>query len=134
MFARLFGNWSQQAVAPSIGANARVYAVGDIHGRVDLLRAMNQMIHEDAYAAQAARNVVVYLGDYIDRGEASRQVIDCLIDEPLPGFERVHLLGNHEDSMLRFLGDIEIGPAWLAYGGVATLRSYGVDPPASDRE
>ncbi|MBV9523522.1 MAG: serine/threonine protein phosphatase [Alphaproteobacteria bacterium] len=115
-------------------ADTRLYAVGDIHGRLDLLRAMHQMIHEDAYAAQAPRNVVVYLGDYVDRADASRQVIDCLLDEPLPGFESRHLLGNHEDSMLRFLNDVQIGPSWLAFGGAATLRSYGIVPPTSDHD
>ncbi|HZS81835.1 MAG TPA: metallophosphoesterase family protein [Stellaceae bacterium] len=135
MLSKLFGKRSRQAaVLPRVDAGSRVYAVGDIHGRADLLRALRQMIHEDAYAAQAPRNVVVYLGDYVDRGDASRAVIDCLLDERLPGFEEVHLLGNHEDSMLRFLTDLEIGPAWLAYGGAATLCSYGVAPPTSERE
>jgi len=135
MLSKLFGKRAQlEAVAPRVADGTRVYAIGDIHGRVDLLRALHQTIHEDAYAAQAPRNVVVYLGDYIDRGEASREVIDCLIEEPLPGFERVHLLGNHEDSLLQFLGDLQVGPGWIAYGGAATLRSYGVTPPSSDRE
>jgi serine/threonine protein phosphatase 1 len=135
MFAKLLGKTTtQKRTLPAVARDARIYAVGDIHGRVDLLRAMNQLIHEDAYARQAARNVVVYLGDYVDRGEASRQVIDCLLDEPLPGFECIHLRGNHEDSMVQFLGDPQIGPAWLSYGGAATLLSYGVKPPASDRD
>ncbi len=134
MFARLFAKGSPQpAGPPRIADGSRVYAVGDIHGRADLLRAINRMIREDAAAAPTARKIVVYLGDYVDRGDASCAVIDCLIDEKLPGFEHVHLLGNHEDSMLRFLGDLQIGPAWLAYGGAATLRSYGVVPPSSDR-
>src|SRR6185312_6558314 len=115
MLSKLFGKRAQlEAVAPRVADGTRVYAIGDIHGRVDLLRALHQTIHEDAYAAQAPRNVVVYLGDYID----------CLIEEPLPGFERVHLLGNHEDSLLQFLGDLQVGPGWIAYGGAATLRSY----------
>ena len=103
--------------------------MGDIHGRVDLLREMHQLIHEDAYRRQAARNVVVYLGDYIDRGDDSSAVIDLLLDEPLPSFESVHLKGNHEESLLHFLTDAGIGPTWLSYGGAATLISYGVRPP-----
>jgi diadenosine tetraphosphatase ApaH/serine/threonine PP2A family protein phosphatase len=135
MFAKLLGKTNTQKTAlPAVARDARIYAVGDIHGRIDLLRAMNQLIHEDAYARQAPRNVVVYLGDYVDRGDASRQVIDCLLNEPLPGFECVHIRGNHEDSMVQFLGDPQIGPAWIAYGGDATLHSYGVKPPSSDRD
>jgi serine/threonine protein phosphatase 1 len=122
------------AVAPRVPPETRVYAIGDIHGRVDLLRDMHQMIHEDAYAHQAPRNVVVYVGDYIDRGAYSREVIDLLLEEPLPGFEGVHLMGNHEDSLLRFLEDLAIAPVWLTYGGTATLQSYGVRPPRGGGE
>ncbi len=136
MFGRLFGAPGQKVAAapPRVDAGSRIYAVGDIHGRLDLLREIDARIQDDAARAPASRNIVVYLGDYIDRGEHSREVIDWLIDSPLPAFERVLLLGNHEDSLLQFLGDVQIGPAWLAYGGVATLLSYGVDPPATNRE
>jgi serine/threonine protein phosphatase 1 len=128
MLERIFGR-KVEAVAPRVPAGTRVYAVGDVHGRADLLREINQLIHEDAFLRQAPRNVVVYLGDYIDRGPHSDEVIDTLLDRPLPGFERVHLIGNHEDSLLRFLSDAQIGPAWLEYGGAATCHSYGVRPP-----
>jgi serine/threonine protein phosphatase 1 len=135
MLQKLFGKSKPvHAVLPRTPPGTRVYAIGDIHGRLDLLRAIHQLIHEDAYAHQAPRNVAVYLGDYIDRGDTSSAVLDCLIDQPLPGFQSVHLLGNHEDSLLQFLTDTGIGPAWLSYGGIATLHSYGVRPPASDRE
>ncbi len=135
MLQKLLGQRKRtQAVLPRTPPGSRVYAIGDIHGRLDLLRAITQLIHEDAYANQAARNVVVYLGDYIDRGDTSSAVLDWLIENPLPGFESVHLLGNHEDSMLQFLTDARVGPPWLAYGGVATLRSYGVRPPSSDND
>ena len=120
---------SPQRQAPQAPAGSRIYAVGDIHGRADLLREMHQLIHEDAYRRQAPRNVVVYLGDYIDRGDESPAVIDLLLDEPLPSFDSIHLKGNHEDSLLRFLEDTSVGPAWTFYGGAATLRSYGVRPP-----
>lgn len=117
-------------MAPRVPAGSRVYAVGDVHGRVDLLRELHQIIHEDAYEHQAPRNVVVYLGDYVDRGPHSREVIDLLLDEPLPSFESVHLAGNHEESFLRFLDDVEIGPRWMEYGGIQCLQSYGVRPPS----
>jgi serine/threonine protein phosphatase 1 len=114
---------------PAVPAGTRLYAIGDIHGRVDLLRALKDLIHEDAFRRQAPRNVVVYLGDYVDRGDESRAVIDVLLNEALPGFESYHLKGNHEDIMLRFLTDTSVGPSWLSYGGRETLRSYGIDPP-----
>jgi serine/threonine protein phosphatase 1 len=125
---------TQAVLLPRAPPGSRIYAIGDIHGRLDLLRAITQLIHEDAYAHQAPRNVAIYLGDYVDRGDMSSAVIDWLLDQPLPGFESVHLLGNHEDSMLQFLTDARVGPPWLAYGGVATLRSYGVRPPSADRD
>ena len=132
MITRLLGlarQQPQQGVAPEVPAGSRIYAIGDIHGRIDLLRLLHRLVHEDAYERQAPRNVVVYLGDYIDRGDSSPGVIDLLLDEPLPGFETVHLKGNHEDSLLRFLEDTGVGPAWLLYGGAETLMSYGIKPP-----
>lgn len=107
-------------------AGARVYAVGDIHGRADLLSEMHGLILADAAASDAERRVVVYLGDYVDRGLESRQVVDLLLDEPLAGFESVHLKGNHEEFMLVFLEDTGVATGWLNNGGNATLYSYGV--------
>jgi serine/threonine protein phosphatase 1 len=129
MFGKLFGGQREETIAPRAPDGTRVYAVGDVHGRADLLAQINQLIHADGYARQAPRNVVVYLGDYIDRGPASAEVIDLLIDRPLPGFEAVHLLGNHEESLLRFLNDGTIIGAWMSFGGGPTLLSYGVRPP-----
>jgi serine/threonine protein phosphatase 1 len=131
MLNRLFGRSrpQRQAVAPEVPPGSRVYAVGDIHGRADLLRALHRLIQEDAGRCQAPRKVVVYLGDYIDRGMESPGVIDLLLDAPLPGFESVYLKGNHEDTLLQFLDDASIGAAWLLYGGAETLQSYGIRPP-----
>jgi serine/threonine protein phosphatase 1 len=116
----------QKGHAPEVPPGRRVYAIGDIHGRADLLGDLHHLIHEDAYRRQSPHNVVVYLGDYIDRGDASPAVIDLLLDAPLPSFESIHLKGNHEDSLLRFLEDYTIGRAWLGYGGAETLESYGI--------
>ncbi|MHA1112880.1 MAG: metallophosphoesterase [Alphaproteobacteria bacterium] len=121
------GNPTRRARPP---AGTRVYAVGDIHGRADLLDELHRMIAEDAAGVAAARRVVVYLGDYIDRGFESRRVLDILIDAPLDGFEAVHLLGNHEQALLDFLADVGTGPAWMSFGGDATLVSYAVGLPA----
>ena len=109
----------------------RIYAIGDIHGRVDLLRALHDQILADARGSSGKSMAVVYLGDYIDRGSSSREVIDLLLDEPLPGFQSVHLRGNHEQILLKFRHDISVAPNWLQYGGDATLQSYRVACPAS---
>ena len=113
---------------PWIPGSQQVYAIGDVHGRAELLRALHRQIAEDAEDAPHARRSVIYLGDYIDRGPASRAVLDILIDEPLAGFQSIHLKGNHEDMLLGFLGDPAEGPLWIYNGGDATLRSYGIEP------
>jgi serine/threonine protein phosphatase 1 len=115
--------------APSVPADSRIYAIGDIHGRLDLLEQVEGLILDDAAAAPERRKVVVYLGDYVDRGPDSRAVVERLAHRPLPGFEAIHLRGNHEAMMLDFLSDIEVGPGWMWNGGGATLESYGVATP-----
>lgn len=112
-----------------VPTGTRVYAVGDIHGCVPQLTALHRMILQDAEAGPA-RRVVVYLGDYIDRGADPREAVDILVEEPLPGFETVHLIGNHEAFLLKFLEDEGVITSWLMNGGEATCRSYGVDPYA----
>jgi len=131
MLRRLFGsrdsNEAAEARANRVPDGVVVYAVGDIHGRVDLLDRLLAKIREDAAARPERRKVLVYLGDYVDRGLESRQVIDHLLSQGDDGIERVFLKGNHEDAMLRFLGDTASGSSWLTFGGDATLYSYGVD-------
>ena len=105
----------------------RIYAIGDIHGRLDLLLRLHELIVVDAAGSHAPRRVLVYIGDYIDRGPSSAGVLDLLLDRPLPGFEIVALIGNHEDTLLQFPDDIGVGPSWLTYGGVQTLESYSID-------
>jgi len=107
--------------------DSRVYAIGDIHGRLDLLNRLHQLILDDAAASKASQRTLIYLGDYVDRGPDSAGVIELLSQETLPGFTAIHLKGNHEDFFLRFLDDTSSGSAWFANGGIATLRSYGVD-------
>ena len=131
MIGRLFGKRRPADVEPAVRTAVpmatRVYAIGDIHGRADLVARLHESIRRDSADLPAAcRKVVVYIGDYIDRGIESRQVIDLLLDEPLEGFESVHLLGNHEKAMMDFLDDIAIGLDWMSFGGDATLFSYGV--------
>jgi len=115
----------------------RVYAVGDIHGCLDLLLSLEAQILRDAAAAPESRKTIVYLGDYVDRGPDCAGVIGHLI-RPLEGFERVFLRGNHEDFILQFIAGEDDGgrrgALWMMNGGDATLRSYGIDasPYAAD--
>jgi serine/threonine protein phosphatase 1 len=113
---------------PSIPANQRVYAIGDIHGRADLLDKMHQAVVRHAAAAHPAENHIIYLGDYVDRGLQVKEVIDILVSDPLPEFKSVFLKGNHEEMMLDFLTDGEGFEDWISLGGQVTLLSYGVTP------
>lgn len=101
--------------------------MGDIHGCLERLTALQAAIEQDAKSGPA-RLVVVYLGDFIDRGENSKGVVDHLLAAPLKGFESVYLKGNHEDFLLKFLDDPGQAMAWLANGGSQTCHSYGFDP------
>ncbi len=111
----------------SLPMGTRVYAIGDIHGRADLLAELLRRIEADVAARPPARGVIVFLGDYVDRGPASRDVIDILIAGPPAGLEAVWLKGNHEDFMLRFIDEGVYGESWLMNGGGATMASYGVE-------
>ena len=115
-----------QSAAP---AGSRLYAVGDIHGRADLLESLLGQIAADAAGHPGAAKRLIFLGDYVDRGPASSAVIDLVLRDGPPGIELVPLMGNHEEMMLRFLEDIAVGRTWMMNGGDATLRSYGVEPP-----
>jgi serine/threonine protein phosphatase 1 len=112
---------------PRVPAGSVVYAIGDIHGRADLLDALHAQIVADAEKRRARRRVLIWLGDYIDRGMESMGVVERVMAPPA-GFETVALLGNHEDLMLRFLDDPAIGPDWMLNGGIQTLASYRIDP------
>lgn len=115
-----------------------VYAVGDVHGRADLLSALLRRIGEDAAGlGLEVPPILVFLGDYVDRGDHSRSVVDQVIAARNEGrFEVRTLKGNHEAALLAFLEDASFGPTWADYGGIQTLQSYGVAPPLrrSDRE
>lgn len=109
--------------------NVRVYAVGDIHGKAELLKKMLAAIAEDAAQYPDKKILEVFLGDYIDRGLESRAVIDLLLSPSK--HERICLMGNHEETLLRYLDDPKILREWGNYGGFATLTSYGVPIPQS---
>ncbi|MEZ5824886.1 MAG: metallophosphoesterase [Geminicoccaceae bacterium] len=105
----------------------RVYAIGDVHGRLDLLQQIEKRIERDAADGPAdLRKIVVYLGDYVDRGFDSAAVLEHLCGPPLDGFDRVMLLGNHDAWLRDFIDGQPVGPSWMRFGGDATLLSYGV--------
>lgn len=118
---------------PSPGAT--VYAVGDIHGRADLLETMLRMIEADD-TAEGGASEIVFLGDYVDRGPASRDVLERLAGLAAGAGRPVScLMGNHEAMMLDFLdGTGDGGHLWLDNGGIATLHSFGVDGLEAERD
>jgi serine/threonine protein phosphatase 1 len=109
-----------------------VYAVGDIHGRYDLLKALMAAIADDqaSYPADRRRRLI-FCGDYIDRGPQSAWVVEALKwIRTASGLDARMLMGNHEQSLLQFIDGGGSDPRdWLAYGGAETLASYGVEPP-----
>jgi serine/threonine protein phosphatase 1 len=107
-------------------AGLRVYAIGDVHGRVDLLDAVLSRIDADL-ASHPARSVQVFLGDYVDRGPSSRQVLDRLIDRGRT-HKTITLKGNHEAMVVQFLENPDVLDQWRRYGGLETLMSYGLEP------
>jgi serine/threonine protein phosphatase 1 len=111
----------------------RVYAVGDVHGRLDLLRKLWAMIETDA-ANTDLRKVVVFVGDYVDRGHDSKGVIDFLLEAKLDGGDIVCLRGNHDQAVLDFVADADFYRSWKPFGAPETLLSYGVMPPKFDDE
>lgn len=114
-----------------------VYAIGDVHGRLDLLQDLVERIRVDRRALPSGtRSQLIFLGDYIDRGPASAGVVDYVIelrDANRDGAVRT-LKGNHEDALLTFLRDAKMGPAWSQYGGAETVRSYGVRAPLQQED
>ena len=105
----------------------RIYAIGDIHGRRDLLRILQAKIVDDIASAPSMHHTVVYLGDYVDRGPDSAGVIEHLIARPIDGADSVFIKGNHEHFMQSFVDGASQGRTWLGNGGDDTLRSYGLD-------
>ena len=110
---------------PSLPAELRIYAIGDIHGRLDLLNELLARISSDIALRPTARPLYVFLGDYIDRGSASRETIDRLIEHGKT-HESVFLKGNHELIAIKCLSDRGLFDQWLRLGGLETLVSYGV--------
>lgn len=110
-----------------------LYAIGDIHGCDDLLAVMEAKILEDARHRDGTKWLVM-LGDYVDRGPKSASVLDRLAGRPPEGFTRICLAGNHEEVMLNFLRNPGTDHRWLDFGGLETLRSYGIHKLPGNRQ
>jgi serine/threonine protein phosphatase 1 len=104
--------------------NARLYVIGDIHGRLDLLDQVINAIHRDV-EEHGSEALTVTLGDYIDRGPASRGVLNRLMSNPFRT-PLIALKGNHEELLEAFLDNPAVGEHWRSLGGAETLHSYGV--------
>lgn len=104
-----------------------MYAIGDVHGRADLLDQIFAGIDADLDSRPADVPIEILLGDYIDRGPASSKVLDRLIDRQ-HSHPTFCLKGNHEAYIMEFLKDPGIIDEWGRYGGLETLLSYGLTP------
>lgn len=111
-----------------------VYAVGDVHGRYDLLVGLLEAIVADAAALPpTARPLLILLGDYVDRGPSSAEVVSTLVWLARhASIEVMFLRGNHEAMMLAFLEHPDRALPWLRFGGAETLAAYGIAVPERD--
>lgn len=124
MLNRLFSRKPKTAAAPD---GCRAYAIGDVHGCIDLMKTLLARIEADDRKLAPAQTYLVFLGDLVDRGPHSREVIEYLVHTP-PSFARsVVIKGNHEEYFLSVLkGEREKVLPWLSYGGYETAESYGI--------
>lgn len=125
----MFGWWRERKTTLSqepacTPDGMRIYAVGDIHGRADLLERLQGQIERDAAQHADKELFLIYLGDYVDRGPQSREVLELLSRHRPLGLTTHFLSGNHEQAMLSFLRDPLAAAQWLEYGGLATIASY----------
>jgi serine/threonine protein phosphatase 1 len=120
--------WKNRGQRPRLQEGVRVYAVGDVHGRIDLLEGVLSRIDADRASSSAKRILEIFIGDYVDRGPSSRAVLDRLIQR-VQTHGTVLLRGNHEELLLAFLRDPAVLTEWQRLGGLQTLVSYGLKPP-----
>jgi serine/threonine protein phosphatase 1 len=118
----------QRSTEPQGARGYLAYVVGDVHGRLDLLEDILAKIHAELQRRPARKTLLVFVGDLVDRGPSSAQVIERLRTYRREGVQPVFLLGNHEEVFLRILkGDTSLVGSWLQFGGLQCLESYGVD-------
>jgi serine/threonine protein phosphatase 1 len=126
MLRRLLKKFSPQH-QPKGPASSRAYAIGDIHGRLDLLVQLLDLIGTDHRSRPPAKTYLIFLGDLVDRGPDSKGVLDQLIKNPPQFGQTIFLKGNHEEFFLGALGgDLNMLQSWLAYGGAECVESYGI--------
>ncbi|MBL1436676.1 MAG: serine/threonine protein phosphatase [Rhodobacteraceae bacterium] len=101
------------------------YVIGDIHGSLNLLKGLERKILADA-KGQNEQSLLICIGDMIDRGPDSFSVLEHVMAPPPEGFQRICLMGNHEEMMLKFLKSPGKAQVWLDFGGYETLCSYGL--------
>lgn len=124
----MFGISTGRSQLPAGPRGHRAYVVGDIHGRLDLLDQLLAQIEEDLKTRPVRKALLVFVGDLIDRGPHSAQVIERLRTYRRTGVRTIFLLGNHEEVLLRILrGDRALISSWLRFGGIQCLESYGVN-------
>lgn len=104
-----------------------IYAVGDVHGCLNLYQKLESKIVKNG-ADITGPKLIVLLGDIVDRGPQTAQMIDYMLSSPPEGFQRIALMGNHEDMMCDFLRDPAQNMRWIDFGGYETLQSYGLTP------
>jgi serine/threonine protein phosphatase 1 len=123
----MFNFTPRREEGPEGARGQRAYVIGDIHGRLDLLEHLLAKIHADLQRRPARKVLLVFVGDLVDRGPSSAQVIERLRTYRREGVRPVFLLGNHEEVLLRILGgDTSLIDSWLQFGGLQCLQSYGV--------
>lgn len=123
-----------RSVFPSGPKHHRAYAIGDVHGRIDVLEPLLARIDQEIADKPQKRTSIIFLGDLVDRGPASAEVVERLRTYSPKNASPFFIMGNHEEVMLRVIeGDTNLLDDWLRFGGVETLRSYGVDPDTLKR-
>ena len=122
-------NFIARRAAGPIGARGyRAYVIGDVHGRLDLLDELLARVHRDMKRRHRTKALLVFVGDLIDRGPQSAQVIERLRTYRRQGVRPVFILGNHEEVLLRILaGEASLISKWRWFGGAECLKSYGVE-------
>jgi serine/threonine protein phosphatase 1 len=123
---RLFSGRSERR-SPRVPDGVRIYVIGDVHGRADLLDRVFARIDADFARRPGVEALHIFLGDYVDRGRSSRQVIEQLIERGT-SHKVICLKGNHESCLLEFLRDPSTLANWQQLGGSETLMSYGLAP------
>lgn len=113
------------ALRARVPEGAFIAAIGDLHGHLELLEALFAKIQEHARRSANRHRMLIFVGDYVDRGSRSSALVERLL-QGFEGFETVFLKGNHDETLLRFLIDPSVGDVWRNFGGLETLRSYGV--------